>query len=86
MSDKSDSPITLLRRRDCHLCEVAREVVARVSRIASVRWVERDVDGDDELRYEYGDRVPVVLLRGREHSFWRVDEARLLADLTVGEP
>ncbi len=76
-----DAPITLLSRRGCHLCEDARESVARVGRIAGVEWVERDVDADDELRYDYGDRVPVVLLHGREHGFWRVDEARLLADL-----
>jgi hypothetical protein len=47
-------------------------------------WSERDVDSDPELAYKYGDRVPVVLLRGAEHGFWRVDETRLLADLAVG--
>ncbi len=36
---------------------------------------------DPELRAEYGDRLPVVLLDGREHSYWEVDEARLRADL-----
>jgi hypothetical protein len=76
-------PITLLSRRNCHLCDVAREAVARVGRIANVAWAERDIDADDGLRYEYGDRVPVVLLYGREHGFWRVDEARLLTDLTT---
>jgi len=76
-----EPPITLLSRRNCHLCDVARDILARVSRTAFVQWVERDVDTDDNLRYEYGDRVPVVLLRGVEHSFWRVNEARLLTDL-----
>ena len=36
---------------------------------------------DPELRAEYGDRLPVVLLDGREHSYWEVDEERLRADL-----
>ena len=38
--------------------------------------------GDSALRAEFGDRLPVVLLDGREHSYWDVDEARLRADIT----
>ncbi len=71
----------LLTRKECHLCEQARQAMQRVSRTVGVPWCERDVDTDAEFSYEYGDRVPVVLLRGIEHSFWRVDEARLIADL-----
>lgn len=37
--------------------------------------------GNAALRAEYGDRLPVVLLDGREHSYWELDEARLRADL-----
>ncbi len=37
---------------------------------------------DPGLRAEYGDRLPVVLLDGREHSYFDVDEPRLRADLT----
>jgi len=37
--------------------------------------------GDAALRAEYGDRLPVVLLDGVEHSYWEVDEPRLRADL-----
>ena len=40
-----------------------------------------DVDTDSELQAEYGDRVPVVLLNGREHSYFTVDVDRLRADL-----
>jgi hypothetical protein len=46
-----------------------------------VQWREVDVDGDDELAMEYGDRLPVVLLDGREHGYWRVEEQRLIRDL-----
>ena len=35
----------------------------------------------EQLRAEYGDRLPVVLLDGREHSYFDVDEPRLRADL-----
>ena len=37
--------------------------------------------GDSALRAEFGDRMPVVLLDGSEHSYWEVDEPRLRADL-----
>ena len=38
--------------------------------------------GDTALRAEFGDRLPVVLLDGREHSYWDLDEPRLRADIT----
>ena len=37
--------------------------------------------GEPALRAEFGDRLPVVLLDGVEHSYWEVDEPRLRADL-----
>ena len=40
-------------------------------------------DTRPELRAEYGDRVPVVLLDGREHSYWEVDEPRFRRDITA---
>ena len=39
------------------------------------------MDADPDLQAEYWDRVPVVLLDGREHGYWRVEEERLLRDL-----
>ena len=37
--------------------------------------------GNKALRAEFGDRLPVVLLDGAEHSYWEIDEPRLRADL-----
>lgn len=73
--------ITLLTRDGCHLCEFAREALARVRDITGEPWIEIDVDSDPELEQEYGGRVPVVLLDGREHDYFRVDEERLVQDL-----
>lgn len=77
----SEPRLTLITRPGCHLCEVAKEAVDRVVATTGDRWVEVDVTGDLELEREYGDRVPVVLLDGKEHGYWRVEEARLLRDL-----
>ncbi len=37
--------------------------------------------GEPSWRAEFGDRLPVALLDGAEHSYWEVDETRLRADL-----
>jgi hypothetical protein len=41
------------------------------------------VAGNSGLRAEFGDRLPVVLLDGSEHSYWEVDEPRLRKDLEM---
>jgi glutaredoxin len=73
--------LTLISRVDCHLCDVAKEAIARVAEQAGVGWREVDVDTDQALLDEYWDRVPVILLDGKEHGYWRVEEERLLRDL-----
>ncbi len=52
-------------------------MVARVAAEYGVPWSERDVTADPADDEEYGDRVPVLLLDGREHTYWAVDETRL---------
>jgi Glutaredoxin-like domain (DUF836) len=73
--------ITLLGKPGCHLCDDARAVVARVAEDLAVPWEERSILGDEELMAEYGEEIPVVLIDGRQHTFWRVDEQRLRAAL-----
>lgn len=76
--------LELLTRADCHLCVVAAETLQRIAGEAGLVAAERDVDTDPDLRAEYGDRVPVVLLDGREHSYFTVDVVRLRRDLGLG--
>lgn len=76
--------LTLITRPRCHLCDVAKEAIARVAAATGDEWVEVDVTGDPEFEREYGDRLPVVLLDGREHGYWRVEEHRLSRDLAGG--
>ena len=70
--------VTLISRAGCHLCADAESVL---DRILPGQWSRVDVDSDVGLQRDYGDRVPVVLLDGKEHGYWRVDEDRLLRDL-----
>jgi glutaredoxin len=73
--------ITLLGKPGCHLCDEARAVVARVAEDLGVPWEERSILDDEELMAEYSEEIPVVLIDGRQHTFWRVDEQRLRAAL-----
>ena len=81
----SDAParLTLLTRAGCHLCETAAETLTRIGAEAGLVPDSVDVDADPELQAEYGDRVPVVLLDGREHSYFTVDVVRLRRDLNL---
>ena len=76
--------LRLLTRAGCHLCEVAAETLERIAGDAGLRPETVDVDADPELQAEFGDRVPVVLLDGREHSYFTVDVPRLRRDLGLG--
>jgi glutaredoxin len=76
--------LELLTRAGCHLCLAAAETLQRIAAEAGVGSREVDVDTDPELQAEYGDRVPVVLLDGREHSYFTVDVPRLRQDLGIG--
>jgi hypothetical protein len=82
--EEADPRITLVTRRDCHLCDEARLVVAAVAGRTSTRWSEVDVDTDPDLLREYSDQVPVVLVDGRRHSYWHVSPAELEAALASG--
>ena len=69
--------ITLIGRPGCHLCDDARAVVARVAADVGVGWTELSVLDDPDLLARYAEDVPVVLVDGAHHTFWRVDEDRL---------
>ena len=78
--------LTVLTRDGCGLCDRARRQLAALADELSAEFSSIDVDaeaaaGRPALRAEFGDRLPVVLLDGREHSYWEVDEVRLRRDL-----
>ncbi|MCU1671646.1 MAG: glutaredoxin 2 [Blastococcus sp.] len=75
--------LQLLTREGCHLCLAAAETLERIGAEAGLTPQLVDVDADPELQAEYGDRVPVVLLDGQEHSYFTVDVVRLRQDLGI---
>ena len=75
--------ITLLGKPGCHLCADAREIIARVAGELGVPWEEVDINSSDELRERYWEMIPVTLIDGVQHDFWRVSEERLREALTA---
>lgn len=78
--------ITLIGKPDCHLCDVAREVVETV--VAELPEDAVDIDelsiADDPALYaQWWEKIPVVLIDGELHGHWRVSPDRLRAALAA---
>jgi glutaredoxin len=74
--------VLLYSKPGCHLCDDAREVVRAVCADLDVAWDEVDISSDEDLTARYWEQIPVTLVDGRQHDFWRVDARRLRAALT----
>lgn len=76
---KSRRTITLIGRDGCHLCDDAREVIRAVldEIDVPVEVNQLNIDDDPALHAEYWEQIPVVLIDGKVHNFWRIDPVRL---------
>jgi glutaredoxin len=76
--------LTLIGKPDCHLCDVAREIVETV--VAELPEDQVDVEelsiADDPALYaQWWEKIPVVLIDGSLHAHWRVSPDRLRSAL-----
>jgi hypothetical protein len=71
-----NTKVVIYSRINCHLCEEAennvREVMAEIPFDLEVIYI----DGDQELERLYGEEVPVTLINGAKHDYFRVDKKR----------
>jgi Glutaredoxin-like domain (DUF836) len=74
--------VTLIGKPGCHLCDEARAVVASVTEELGVGFEERSILEDPDLHARYWEQIPVTLVDGEQHDFWRVSPERLRAALT----
>jgi hypothetical protein len=78
--------LTLIGKPGCHLCDDAREAIRDVTQAlpdaSHIVLEERNILDEPELFDRYADEIPVVLIDGRQHTYWRVDKERLTAALT----
>jgi glutaredoxin len=68
--------VSVYSRSNCHLCEVALEVISEIRKDYEFTITKILIDGDSELEEKYGEQVPVILINNQPHDFFRVDPER----------
>jgi hypothetical protein len=76
--------VTLISRAGCHLCDDARAVIESVTQELGEAFVEVDLGSDPGLVARYAEMIPVTLVDGRQHDYWRVSPERLRKALVDG--
>ncbi|WAC69651.1 glutaredoxin family protein [Microbacterium sp. SL75] len=83
--------LTLIGKPDCHLCDVAEQIVETVvgelpERVADRVTIEQASIADDAALYDkWWEKIPVVLIDGELHAHWRVSADRLRAALLAAD-
>ena len=79
-----DIRLTLIGKPGCHLCDDAREVVQAVmaevqttDAAPGIALEERSILDDAALAARYAEEIPVLLIDGEVHNYWRIDPVRL---------
>jgi Glutaredoxin-like domain (DUF836) len=80
--DGSPPRVTVIGKPGCHLCEEAERVVADVCAQVGEDFDIVSIFDDPLLAGRYAEEIPVVLVDGRQFSFFRVDAERLRSRLT----
>jgi glutaredoxin len=70
--------VVLFHARGCHLCEKARETLARLRAERAFDYEEVDIGGDPELEARYREWLPVVEIDGHRAFVYHLDEAAFL--------
>jgi glutaredoxin len=80
--------LTLIAKPGCHLCDNAREAIDGVlfefraaNHNALIELEEINILEDQELQLKYSEEIPVLLIDGKMHNYWRIDEERLMRAL-----
>ena len=69
--------VLLYTKPGCHLCDDARAVVDAVCAELGEQYDEVDITSSPALTARYGEEIPVTLVDGVQHDYWRVDPDRL---------
>jgi glutaredoxin len=80
--------LTLIGKPGCHLCEDAEAAIDRVlasflaaNPSVSVSIAQQNILDDTELAARYSEEIPVLLINGKVHNYWRIDEERFIGAL-----
>ena len=73
--------VTLIGKPGCHVCDEARAVIAEVTTELGEEYDEVSILDEPDLAARYAEQIPVTLVDGAQHDFWRVSADRLRAAL-----
>jgi len=68
--------VSIYSRSNCHLCEVALDVINEIRNEFDFTVTKILIDGSAELEAKYGEQIPVILINNEPHDFFRVDPER----------
>ena len=68
--------VVIFSRQNCHLCHEAEKIVREVLSEISFELEVINIDGNAELESLYGEEVPVTMINGAKHDYFRVDKKR----------
>jgi glutaredoxin len=68
--------VVIFSRQNCHLCHEAEKIVREVLSEISFDLEVINIDGNAELESLYGEEVPVTMINGAKHNYFRVDKKR----------
>ena len=80
--------LTLIGKPGCHLCDDARMVVntviaefkaahTGVNASVQVQFDEENILDNQSLFNQYSEEIPVLMVNGKVHNYWRIDPIRL---------
>lgn len=87
--------LTLIGKPGCHLCDDARSAIEEVltdvrakNPACEITITEQNILDDVELAKKYSEEIPVLLIGGKVHNYWRIDKDRLRAalDALISKP
>ena len=70
-------PVTIYSRPGCHLCDVMKDAVRKVSETIPLTIEEIDISQDPELERLYGIEIPVLFVGGKKVAKYRIGETEL---------
>jgi len=68
--------VLIYSRVDCKLCLEAEEIVREILEEISFDLEIIYIDGDQGLERLYGEEVPVTLINGAKHDYFRIEKKR----------
>ena len=76
--------ITILGKPGCHLCELAEGSVKKLIDGRDIEFEKLSILDDPKLAARYSEEIPVIMIDGKVHDIFRVDEKRFLAAIGNG--